>query len=279
MKKKTNELFLQCSALLICSYLLDINKNYKTYLTTDKIKKCLESYKVENEIINYINSKYNLTGKVYYLRNSADSECMILFNGTILYLVFCGTQVSDIVSFFKDIITDVNLGIENISAFGKNVGIHHTYIKNMNNDNLIGQIEKIVSNHLHMDIVICGHSMGCGLALYTSLVLEKKFSTIKLKLITIDAPKIGNDGLKKYLNNVSNIKYYDTINNNDFAPCFPFIYPNYCRIANKTYLFNNNSIVKIKKNISRNIFLNHSITEHFMNNIIKNIYDVLIISQ
>ena len=40
MKKKVNELFLNCSALLICSYKLDINKNYKTYLTKNKIKKC-----------------------------------------------------------------------------------------------------------------------------------------------------------------------------------------------------------------------------------------------
>ena len=277
MKKKVNELFLNCSALLICSYKLDINKNYKTYLTKNKIKKCLISYKVENEIMNYTNSNYNLTGKVYYLRNTADSECMIVINKSTLYLVFCGTEISDPVSAFKDIMTDINVGIEIVPEFGKNVGFHNPYIKNMNNDNLIERIKKIVSKYLHMDIIICGHSMGCGLALYTTLILQKKFSNTKFKLITIEAPKLGNDGLKKYLNNVSNIKHYDIINNNDFAPSFPYMCLNYCHIANKTYLFNNNATVEIKKDISRNIFLNHSIKEHFMNNVIKNIYDVLIL--
>jgi predicted lipase len=280
MKKNVNELFFKCSALLICSYLLDVNKNYKTYLTNDKIKKCLKSYQVGDEIINYTNANYNLTGKVYYLRNSADSECMILFNSKTIYLIFCGTQTEDKFSLFRDLITDISFGLKNISEFGKNIGIHHPYVQNMNNQNLIGQIEKIVLKYLNIDIdmevVICGHSMGCGLALYTSMVLEKKITNIKIKLITIEAPKLGNKELKKYLINNPNIKHYDMINNNDFALCFPFIMPNYCHIADKTYLFSNESIVKIKKNISGNIFTNHSIKDHFLNNIIKNIYDVLV---
>jgi len=276
-KNKINKLFFKCIILLICSYQLDINKNYKTFLTNEKIKKCLQYYQVKNDIIFYTYSNYDLSGSVYYLRNTVDSECMIVISKKTLYLVFCGTQfdLNDKVSLVKDIITDINLGIEIVQEFGTNIGIHNTYKKNLHCENLIGRIEKIVSRHLDLNIVICGHSMGCGLSVYCSMVLAKKFSNINFNLVLISAPKLGNINLNKYIENTKNLILCSMINNNEIVPLFPFypLFPSYTNIGNKTYKYNSNGTCEIIEKISNNVFKMCSVKDHFTNSIIENIYN------
>ena len=276
-KDKINNKFFKCIALLICSYQMDINKNYKTFLTNEKIKEYFNNYQIKSNIISYTYNNYDLSGKVYYLRNTVDSECMIVVNNKNLYLVFCGTQfdLNDKVSFFKDIITDINLGIDTVLEFGTNIGIHHTYKKNLLCENLIGQIEKIVSKYLNLKIIICGHSMGCGLATYCSMVLAKKFININFDLVCISAPKLGNINLNKYINDTKNIKLYSMINNNEIVPLFPFFpfFPSYTNIGKKIYKYNVDGTVEIVNKITNNIFTMCSIKDHFTNKIIENIYN------
>lgn len=274
--KKINELFFKSIILLICSYQLDINKTYKSFLTRKKIKKCLLDYNVKNEIIGF-SKKYDLTGKFYYLRNKADSECMCLINGKDLFLIFCGTQFNfnDKVSLIKDIWTDISIGIDMLNEYGENIGIHHTYKKNMHCENLIEQIENIFINYKDYNINICGHSMGCGLGTYCAIYLANKYKNVNFNLILISSPKIGNIDLKNYLHSFTNIKLYSMINNNEIVPLFPFnlFWYNYTNIDKNTWIYKPDGIIEIVEDLKLNIFNSHSVKDHFTNSIIENIYN------
>jgi hypothetical protein len=279
-KENINNLFIS-AILLICCGALDINKNYKFYLTSEKIIKCLVSNGVENQVLDYIKKNYvdDLEGKVNYLRNCADSECMCLETKNNIYLIFYGTQftLSDPVSCIKDLCTDLSLGLEPLYFLKNktNVKIHSKYQENMLNQNLIKKISKIVYSSNFDKIIICGHSMGCGLALYTSLYLSKHISNKKYELMTLDAPKLGNSGLNKYLRKNKNIHHIDMINGNDMIPLYPFIYPNYQHICDKIILIGTNGKVKTTKKFSRNILESHSIKDHYCTSILKYIHQIL----
>ena len=204
---------------------------------------------------------------------------MILISNGKLYLIFCGTQfdLNDKTSLIKDLITDINLGIDILQEFGQNIGIHHTYKKNMNNENLIGQIEKIFHKYRDHKIIICGHSMGTGLGTYTSMILSKKYPDKKFNLVLISAPKLGNINLSKYIEDTKNIKLYSMINNKEIIPLFPFypLFPSYKNIGYKTFKYNSDGTINIINSITNNIFKMCSIKDHFTNNIIENIYDCM----
>lgn len=271
------ENFYISTILLICGYQMDKNKNYKTNLNNKKVSKYLKSYKINNEIIKHIKKNFAFDGKIIYLRNNVDSECMIYYSKKECYLVFIGTQFSlnDKMSLCKDLWTDICLGLKSIDFLDSDIKMHSKYIDNMNNDNLIEQIINIIKNFDYKTIKICGHSMGCGLGMYASIVLTKQFSNINFDLVTIDSPKIGNSKLNEYVRNISNLNHSDMINNNDIIPLFPFIFPNYLHIAQKTFFVKQNDFT-INSNLNEiTILTNHSINDHFTNNIITNIFKCL----
>lgn len=274
-----SKLFFKSIILLICSYQLDINKNYRSYLSNKKIKKCLKVYNVRSDIIYDIYSKYDLSGKFYYLRNEVDSECMILVRKKKIYLIFCGTQFdfNDKTSLIKDIITNINLGIDIVPEFGKDIGIHQTYKSNMHNENLIGQIKNIVKKYSNHKVILCSHSMGCGLSTYTSMILAKEYPEKNFDLVLISAPKLGNENLSKYIEDTKNIKLYSMINNKEIIPLFPFypLFPSYKNIGYKTYKYNSDGTVEILDVITNNIFKMYSVKDHFTNNIITNLYECM----
>jgi hypothetical protein len=276
---KINKLFFKSIILLICSYQLDINKNYKSYLSNENIKDCLKVYNVRSDIIFDVYTKYDLSGKFYYLRNKVDSECMILVRKKKLYLIFCGTQFdfNDKYSLIKDIITDIKLGLDIVQEFGQDIGIHHTYKSNMNNENLIGQIQNIVNKYKNHKVILCGHSMGCGLAVYTSMILSKEHPKKIFDLVLISAPKLGNINLSKYIEDTKNITLHSMINNKEIIPLFPFypLFPSYKNIGYKTFKYNSNGIVEILDDVTNNIFKMSSIKDHFTNNIITNVYECM----
>ena len=268
-----NEMFIS-SILISCAYKMDKNINYKTFLNNSIVSKYLKN-NIDNKVIKYINDKFDFSYKVIYLRNEADAECMICYNKDNCYLVFIGTQLSldDKMSLYKDLLTDICLGLESIDFLNCKIKIHSKYIDNMKCDNLLNRIEKIINKLKFNEINICGHSMGCGLGLYTSIALAHKFNDIYFNLITLDSPKIGNYSLNKYVKKVKNLKHIDLINNKDIVPLFPFIYPEYLHISSKTYITDKEGNIKICDKINElNIFTNYSVKDHFTNNIITNIY-------
>lgn len=204
---------------------------------------------------------------------------MILVNNKKLYLIFFGTQINfnDFQSMIKDIFTDINFGIEIVNEFGKGVGIHHAYKSNMNNQNLIGQIEKIVRKYIDHKIILCSHSMGCGLATYTSMVLSKQFPDKNFNLVLISAPKLGNAKLSKFIENTKNITLYNMMNNKEFAPLFPFypFCPSYKNVGNKIFKYKPDGTYEILNYVPNNIFEMYSIKDHFIKNIIPNIYECM----
>jgi len=205
---------------------------------------------------------------------------MIWYNEKECYLVFIGTQISsdDKMSLLKDLWTNISLGLKSIDFLSQKIKIHSKYIDNMRNEKLIEQIKKIVNNLGFGKINICGHSMGCGLGLYTALELTNKFKSIHFNLITLDSPKIGNNHLNKFIKKIKNLTHIDLINGKDIVPMFPFVYPNYLHIAYKTYIINNEGYVDICKNPNDtiNIFNNYSVKDHRTYNIIKNLYYCII---
>lgn len=273
--KNVLEQFFISSILIYCGYEMDKNKNYKTKLNNLKVLNFLQE-NIDDKIIKFIDKNYNFNGKIIYLRNHADSECMIWYNKTECYLVFIGTQMSlnDKMSLFKDLWTDICLGLKSIDFLSHKIKIHSKYIDNMKNENLIEQIKKIVGNFGFEKINICGHSMGCGLGLYTALELTNKFKDVEFNLITLDSPKIGNNHLAKFVKKINNLKHIDLINGKDIVAIFPFVYPNYLHIASKTCIIDNEGNVDICKNPNDtiNIFNNHSVKDHYTYNIIKNLY-------
>ena len=266
--------------LLICGYQMDINKNYKTFLDNDMVLEYLKNYKADDEIIKYVKEKFNFNGKIIYLRNFANAECMIYYNDNECYLVFIGTQFNfnDKVSMCKDLWTDICLGLSSIDFLNPKIKMHSKYICNMNDKNLMSRISKYVEKLGFKNITICGHSMGCGLGMYTSIVLTRQFTNKKFNLITFDSPKIGNEELNKYVKQINNLNQLDIVNNKDIIPLFPFIFPNYLHIANKTLILQTDGNVEICKNLNKkiNIFTNNSINDHFTNNILSNVYKCII---
>lgn len=273
---KINYMFIS-SILIYCRYEMDKNINYKTILNNTIVSKYLKN-KIDKKIIKYINTNCDFTYKVIYLRNKADAECMICYNHNDCYLVFIGTQMSldDKMSLFKDLWTDICLGLEPIDFLNPKIKIHSKYIDNMKCDNLLGEIEKIIHKLGFNKINICGHSMGCGLGLYTSIALAHKFKDKHFNLITLDSPKIGNYELNKYVKKIKNLTQIDLINNKDIVALFPFIYPNYLHISSKTYITDKDgNITKCKKPNELDIFTNHSINDHHTTSIITNIYNCM----
>lgn len=262
------------SILLYCGYKMDKNINYKTKINNNIVSNYLKN-NLEYNIINYIEKNFDFNGKIIYLRNNADSECMIYYNKSDCYLVFIGTQTSldDKMSLFKDLWTDICLGLKTINFSKYNVKIHSKYVDNMKCDNLINNIIKIINKLKFKNINICGHSMGCGLGLYTSLVLSNKFKNKYFNLITLDSPKIGDYKLNKYMKKIKNLTHIDYINNKDIVALFPFIYPEYLHISSNTYISDENGkIIICKKPNELNIFTNHSIKDHHTYNIIEKLY-------
>jgi hypothetical protein len=280
-KNKISKLFTSL-ILLICSYQMDTNKNYLTRLDNDKVSEYLRKFNLNEEIIKYVKRNYDFNGKIIYLRNNVDSECMVFYTKKECELVFIGTQfdLKDITSLCKDIWTDICLGLESVDSdlLDSAIKMHSKYITNMNNGTLLNDIIKIIKKLNFKKINICGHSMGCGLGLYASIILTIKFPNVKFNLITFDSPKIGNDKLNNYVKKIKNLDHLDIINNNDVIPLFPFIYPNYLHIAKKTYILNNDGDINVCKDSNKQItiFTNHSINDHFTLTIIKNVYKCII---
>jgi hypothetical protein len=275
-KYELNDMFIS-SILLYCGYKMDKNINYKTFLNNSIVSKYLKD-NIDKNIIKYINNNIDFTYKVIYLRNNLDAECMICYNNTNCYLVFIGTQMSldDKMSLCKDLWTDICLGLESIDFLDSKIKIHSKYIDNMKCENLLGKIKKIINKLGFNKINICGHSMGCGLGLYTALELTHKFKDIQFNLITLDSPKIGNYKLNKYIKKIKNLSQIDLINNKDIVPLFPFIYPKYLHISSKTYITNCDGNIEIcEKPNELNIFTNYSVKDHYTHNIIINIYNGL----
>lgn len=274
LKNKLEHFFVS-SILIFCGYNMDRNTNYKTILDNTKVLNFLGK-SIDDNIKNFIDKNYNFNGKIIYLRNDVDSECMIWYNETECYLVFIGTQMSsdDKMSLLKDLWTDICLGLKSIDFLSHKIKMHSKYIDNMRNENLIEQIKKNVENLEFKNINICGHSMGCGLGLYTALELTNKYKNIQFNLITLDSPKIGNCYLDKFVKKIKNLTHFDLINGKDIVPMFPFVYPNYLHIACKSCVINHDGVVDIYKNPNDiiNIFNNHSVKDHHTNNIIKNLY-------
>lgn len=280
MNLKNNlKYFFISSILIYCGYQMDRNKNYKSILNNQKVLNLLNT-SVDDTIIKFINENYNFSGKIIYLRNNADSECMIWYNKTECYLVFIGTQMdtNDKMSLVKDLWTYICLGLKSIDFLSDKIKIHSKYMDNMRNENLIEEIKKIVCKLKFKKINICGHSMGCGLGLYTALELTNKFKDIEFNLITLDSPKIGNNYLYKFVKKIDNLTHIDLVNGKDIVPMFPLIYPNYLHIAHKTCIINKDGTVDICKNLNDkiNFYNNHSIKDHFTYNIIKNLYYCII---
>lgn len=279
MKNKNceiNEMFIS-SILLCCGYGMSKNVNYETIINNCIVSKYLKN-KVDKKIIKYINTNCDFTYKVIYLKNESNTECMICYNYIDCYLVFTGTQINldDKLSLLKDLWTNICLGLDSIDFINHKVKIHSKYIDNMKCDNLLRDIEKII-NKLEFDkINICGHSMGCGLGLYTSIALTNKFKNKHFNLITLNSPKICNYELNKYIKKIKNLTQIDLINNKDIVPLFPFLYPNYLHISSKTYITDKDgNIAKCKKPNELNIFTNYSINDHFTTSIITNIYNCI----
>lgn len=277
---------LVCSTLIICCYQLDINKNQKFYLSKKKIKNCLIKNNINQDIITYIINDlcniYNIEGKIIYLVNSSDVECMCLQTKDILYLNFCGTQFGyyDPISCIKDLYASICLG-QSPLKFIKNskIKIHSKYQDNMLSDNMLGKICKIVKKNINLNpdlqIIICGHSLGCGYALYTSLYLSNKFKSSNIELVTLCATKMANKKLNKFLATIKNIYHLDIINKNDIVPFYPPV-PNYTHIAKKIILLDSDKYDIIKsKNLSRNILQNNSLKDHFISSIMSNIWNNL----
>lgn len=283
------EKFFISMILIICSYHMDIGKNHKFQLTNTIINACLKKSKVDDQILEYINTNlknYDLNGYVNYYTNQADTECMCVKTTDKIYLVFCGTQIGygSPSSALKDLYSDIVLGLKPISFIqNQNVKIHNKYQTNMLNDNLVKKIcKKVMKNYKTHQIIVCGHSLGCGVGLYTTLYLEHKLNTnATIEFISIDAPKIGNELLGKYISKNKYIKQYDMINNNDVVPNYPLFYPSYTHVSqnNDVYLIKPDESYSVVKcdNVVGVLVKSHSVSDHYCLNILRNLYNQILI--
>lgn len=273
------DIFLSNLALLVCAGQMDINKNFDTYLTNQMINEYLKSGDVDINIINYILETNKLEGNVIYLRNNVDSECMCLETKNKFYLIFYGTQFqfNDLTSLVKDLYTDICLGVEPIKFIkSTKPKIHSKYQENMYNDKMIKNIYNIILKKKIKSVCICGHSMGAGLATFTSLYLLNKIPQINIELFNFDAPKIGNVELRNYLYKKKNIKHFNIIHSKDVIPFYPFIYPNYTEISKDIYFIDKDTKqITLEKDLERNILTNFSVKDHYCNNIMKTLFNII----
>lgn len=273
-KKNISNFFISM-ILLICSYNMDINKSYTTKLTNQMVQNYLQNSNVAEEIILYVKTNLNFCGNIIYLTNNADSECMIFISGNYCSLVFIGTQLSlsDHESLFKDMITNLTIGLKQLNKNYPDVKIHSKYIENMKNENLINRIIKVIKKINCSTINICAHSMGCGLGLYTSIISCAKYKNKKFNLITFDSPKLGNSELNKYVKKIKNLTHYNFINNHDIVPLYPPV-KNYKLIACDTCIIQSDGKIAVCKNFENkmSIFTNYSVKDHYSQNILHSLF-------
>ena len=200
-------------------------KNMQSYCTDD-----------DNEVIK-INQL--IENKEYKIDIESDAEC-ITFNQikkpNILHVVFIGSNSC------KDWIVDIDfipiklnmnasltedcLLNHNHSDFKIHRGIHYqfmqlySYLKNKIKDFLDN------SNFLEHEIIISGHSLGGGLAIISAiyfhhLLIELKKPHVKIKVITIGAPRVLNKNLAEWYNNHLAKNTWRIINHYDSIPNLP----------------------------------------------------------
>ena len=126
----------------------------------------------------------------------------------VAFLVFRGTERKD----FTDIKTDIKAKLVDVEVGGMSVQMHSGYLEAFNW--VRKDIETVLGDLLHDQLIITGHSLGGALAIVTTRLLA---SDVKGACYTFGAPPVGAIEVSNNLKT----PVYEIINEIDIVPRLP----------------------------------------------------------
>ena len=147
----------------------------------------------------------------YEFVDKKGSQAHIVWNDEYIVLVFRGTQVTEI----ADIKADFNAWPD----AGQSGGWVHNGFQNAL-DAIWAPILDILVDHTDKKIMICGHSLGAGMA----TIAASRLKNDNPMLFTFGSPRVGN---KPFIDSFKDIIHYRFVNNNDIVTAVPMAFTGY----------------------------------------------------
>jgi hypothetical protein len=203
-----------------------------------------------------------------------DVECYIFIIENNLYICFRAR------SYILDIKTDLNISFNknsfNIPKCKIHAGLYNQYISIKN------YIYNIIQKYNNInEIIICGHSLGGGLATIAAFDIKYNLTKHKISCFTLGSPRVGNKVFTSKFNELIQ-ESYRIGNLNDPVQNAPMNHK-YSHV-HYSIIFNNNKIIKnndipwyIRRfNRCKNVDWFNPIKEHLMETYMNNIqnYDI-----
>lgn len=195
---------------------------------------CNLSYKTPSELADIFNI-YGLT-YIFVENKDTDAQCYIFYNTFKIYICFRGTSSK------KDVMID--LRVAQSSFIDEDVKVHSGFLEQYLS------LKPLLLHHLnnigryYKEIVVCGHSLGAGLATIAAVDLSIEIPK-EYKCFTIGSPRVGNKCFRTLFN--SRIKTnHRLVNSDDPIQYVPM--STYYHHVGEALCFNKKNKLKIKMN-------------------------------
>jgi hypothetical protein len=240
-------------------YYLDNNTNFEGNLDKEFI---YNSFNTNNNIPDTIDTISNLLSFDYQFkifRNDFDTECLIASDNNNVFIIFSGLQQQDLLLDLKQILNYNPFNIPN-TDFIVHSNFYNTFFLNNFFQNIINTILLFNPNN-NKNIIISGHSAGSALSFIFSYLFNLSFPQQNIIIHNFGSIKFCNQSFYDFIYNNTHFEIFNVFTINDIAPIIPFEpFTN----TNKPIFIIDNTI-QCLENYNFNIFLNHSITSHFLN--------------
>lgn len=231
---------------------------------------CDLSYKNIDEI-SALNNQFNECLAIE--NNVTDTQCFLFVLNNMIYIVFRGT------SSFQDMKQDIKIMLvpsERCSfSFMKNIKVHKGFLEQYESirDSIISQTIHLSEKYNINTFVVCGHSLGGGLATIAAPDLSTIFKN--MSVYTIGSPRAGNHNFKNYFNEMIKSSYRITLKKDpiQYLPMsskYVHVQKSHTIIDDRFYLVDNQkTFIKRLFNLTKNLDLSDVFKNHMTDTYIK----------
>lgn len=187
------------------------------------------------ECINHNNIKCPDCNFIKFIKNKTNLHCLITKNDKSKKYIVIFKGTSKLVNWIYNVkMRKINLN----DNFKKNSYVHLGFYLQLMQDDVIGQIQEVISDAPDdYDVWFCGHSAGGAHSVLSSYILAKKFPFKDIKTFTFASPRIGNKNFAENFSKVNNLEHWRVSYGNDIFTAVPLI--NYHHFGNSLRLSKN----------------------------------------
>lgn len=139
------------------------------------------------------------------------SQAHVVWNDESIVVAFRGTQPTEV----ADIKADLNVWPDKAESGG---WVHNGFQNAL--DKIWKDVLNILDTHRDKELMICGHSLGGGMATVAASRLKERHP----KLFTFGSPRVGNG---KFVDSFKDVVHYRFVNNNDLVTSVPMAFLGY----------------------------------------------------